>query len=137
MEPERHSGHAGPVYERDARGHGAHRPHQLSQGRVAPDCSALCPPQPAVLLRLLFLFQFIFIFTFKFILFFLKLLLCYTGYGQVLKAGALNLAVEALDVNSGATLGAQAAAALLLDQCCFDPRSKLSAVEALRQVVVN
>ena len=59
--------------------------------------------------------------------------MCYSGDGQVLKAGALDLAVEALDVNSSATLGAQAAAALLLDQCCFDARSKLPAVEALRQ----
>ena len=63
-------------------------------------------------------------------------LLCYSGYGQVLKAGALEFAVEALDVGSIATLGAQAAAALFLDQCCFDVRSKLPAVEALRLPVL-
>jgi hypothetical protein len=60
-------------------------------------------------------------------------MLCYSGYIKVLDAGAVNLAVEVLD---GAALGAQAAAALFLDQCCFDVRSKLFAVEALRVPVL-
>jgi len=66
-------------------------------------------------------------------------LLCYSGYSKVLEAGALDWAMEVLAEAEGATtLGAQAAAALLIDQCCFDIRSKLPAVQALRvPVLIN
>jgi hypothetical protein len=66
-------------------------------------------------------------------------LLCYSGYVQVLNADALDLAVEVLGDDkpcSSTRSGARAAAALFLDQCCFDASSKGLAVQGLRLPVL-
>ena len=58
-------------------------------------------------------------------------LLCYDGHDLVLgsRAGSLELAVEIL--KSDASPSVKSAASKLLDQCCFDERSKLAAVNLL------
>lgn len=63
-------------------------------------------------------------------------LLCYDGHDLVLasSAGSLELAVEILC--SDASPSVKSAASKLLDQCCFDERSKLAAVNILPVRVV-
>ena len=63
-------------------------------------------------------------------------LLCYSGYAQVLDAGGLTLAGEVLEADKRLPPSAQASAALFLDQCCFNGRSKLPAVQTLRLPVL-
>jgi len=63
-------------------------------------------------------------------------LLCYDGHDLVLSstAGSLELAVEILCSDSSPSV--KSAASKLLDQCCFDERSKLAAVNLLPVRVV-
>jgi hypothetical protein len=63
-------------------------------------------------------------------------LLCYDGHDLVLSstAGSLELAVEILCSDASASV--KSAASKLLDQCCFDERSKLAAVNLLPVGVV-
>lgn len=63
-------------------------------------------------------------------------LLCYDGHNLVLSssAGSLELAVEI--ICSDASPSVKSAASKLLDQCCFDERSKLAAVNLLPVRVV-
>ena len=58
-------------------------------------------------------------------------LLCYDGHDLVLSstAGSLELAVEILCSDASASV--KSAASKLLDQCCFDERSKLAAVNLI------
>ena len=63
-------------------------------------------------------------------------LLCYDGHDLVLSssAGSLELAVEILCSDSSPSV--KSAASKLLDQCCFDERSKLAAVNLLPVPVI-